>query len=430
MPPPPPAASSIITGEMEAEPTMSDAAQQAGSPLAGSLYVEVASLVEQELFGSAATLGQFMLAAAGGISAPPSCAVLFADALYGAGEWRRAAAHYGRGVEAALRQPDGAGVDAVRARVRMAQCSVKLDEPDAARSALEEIPEADRPAHVWMQLGQLLSVGGSVEPAVRCYKQVMRLNPYAIEAYLALSALGEDSRGEKGKAEPVPAELRQTAAGVVQQLSNAHSHAVRQDVQEAMGEFKDLHEHTGPTTHVLVEEAKLHAELRDSAEAMHCLEQARELDANSLEGSEVHARLLAKAGAPKRIALSQLTQSLLHVDKGRAEPWVASSYFWSSATKPSLAGSKNAERDAARRAVEYAEKAVKLAPSSADAMHTHATMLARMPGRGGSVVRSLTWTLPSDQLCLCLTRLSSRAAACPSFSLNSVYQPMLPVPIV
>lgn len=368
----------------EAEPMMSDAGQST-TPLASSLYVEVTSLVEQELYSSAVTLGQFMLASAGGINAPPSCAVMLADALYGAGEWRRASAHYGRGVESGGRLADGGGVDAVRARVRMAQCSVQLAEPDAAKQTLEQIPEAERPAHVWMQLGQLLSAAGSAEPAIACYKQVMRLNPYAVEAYLALNLLCEENRVEK--IEPVPAELLPTAAGVVQQLSNAHSHVVREEVREALGEFKDLRQRTGPTTHVLVVEAKLHAELRDPSAALHNLEQARELDPNSLEGSEVHARLLAKAGAPKRVTLSQLTQSLLHVDKCRAEPWIASAYFWSSATKPSLAGNKNAEKDAARRAVDYAEKAVRLAPNSADALHTYATMLARVPGRGNSAAK-------------------------------------------
>ena len=57
--------------------------------LAGSLFVEVTSLVEQELFSSAVTLGQYMVASAGGASAPPSCKALLADALFGAREWRR-----------------------------------------------------------------------------------------------------------------------------------------------------------------------------------------------------------------------------------------------------------------------------------------------------------------------------------------------------
>ena len=52
--------------------------------LAGSLFVEVTSLVEQELFSSAVTLGQYMVASAGGASAPPSCKALLADALFGA----------------------------------------------------------------------------------------------------------------------------------------------------------------------------------------------------------------------------------------------------------------------------------------------------------------------------------------------------------
>ena len=205
--------------------------------LAGSLFVEVTSLVEQELFSSAVTLGQYMVASAGGASAPPSCKALLADALFGAREWRRAAAHYERALEAAQRQPDGGGVDAVRARVRMARCFMELDEPDDAKKTLDLIPSAERPAHAWMLLGQLLSAGGSVEPAIACYKQVVRLNPFALEAMLALTALSEDDREQPP--EPVAPELRGSAAGVAQALTNAHGYAAREHVHEAFAEFKE-----------------------------------------------------------------------------------------------------------------------------------------------------------------------------------------------
>jgi poly-gamma-glutamate capsule biosynthesis protein CapA/YwtB (metallophosphatase superfamily) len=73
----------------------------AGQPqLAASLCFEIKSLLDQQLFQSAAKLGQFMVAAAGGINAPATHSLLFADALFGVKEWRRAASYY----EQAVRQ--------------------------------------------------------------------------------------------------------------------------------------------------------------------------------------------------------------------------------------------------------------------------------------------------------------------------------------
>jgi tetratricopeptide (TPR) repeat protein len=254
------------------------AMEEDGAPadgLAGSLYMEVSLLVEQQLFGSAVVLGQFMLAAAGADSAPPACALLFADALYGAQEWRRAAQYYTRAAQQQARLSGGGGggdgggdgtadaVDVAAAQVRAAQCHLQLGEPEAARHVLQRIAEAGRPVGAWLMLARLYSAGGSVELAVRCYKEVVRQNPYAVEATLALTRLRE---GSGAPVEPPAPALAGTAAGVVHELSNAHAAVVHDAVVEAMSRFQDLHRSVGrPTVHGLVEIAKLHAELQDRA---------------------------------------------------------------------------------------------------------------------------------------------------------------------
>ena len=51
---------------------------------------EVSTLIDQHLFASAVTMGQYMVASAGGMQAPPAVLILYAKALVGAKEWRQA----------------------------------------------------------------------------------------------------------------------------------------------------------------------------------------------------------------------------------------------------------------------------------------------------------------------------------------------------
>jgi hypothetical protein len=175
------------------------------------------------------------------------------------------------------------------------------------------------------------------------------------------------------------------------------------------------------------------------SQALRTMEHARALDPCSLEGGVAHAQMLAAAGPGRRVALSSLTQALMRVDRTRPEAWMAAAHFWSSERPPSAGEGVSVERtcqlsgawqsraeqqlplpfprrcglctagravwdfawfwwvvvgvaccgsgesgrlagrgaDATRRGCEYAEKALSIAPHSADALYTRALMLTR-----------------------------------------------------
>ena len=50
---------------------------------------------------------------------------------------------------------------------------------------------------------------------------------------------------------------------------------------------------------------------------------------------------LEQGGPSQRVALSQLCQSLLRVDRKRAEPWVAAAHFWANPTAQVTPGKRS-----------------------------------------------------------------------------------------
>ena len=62
--------------------------------------------------------------------------------------------------------------------------------------------------------------------------------------------------------------------------------------------------------------------------------------------SSAHTNLLRllvveQGGPSQRVALSQLCQSLLRVDRKRAEPWVAAAHFWANPTAQLTPGKRS-----------------------------------------------------------------------------------------
>ena len=59
--------------------------------------------------------------------------------------------------------------------------------------------------------------------------------------------------------------------------------------------------------------------------------------------SRTPSRLLVveQGGPSQRVALSQLCQSLLRVDRKRAEPWVAAAHFWANPTAQVTPGKRS-----------------------------------------------------------------------------------------
>jgi hypothetical protein len=149
-------------------------------------------------------------------------------------------------------------------RARAARCYVEVGDTTTACNVLNRIPEVQRPIHGWMLLGELNAAAGMVELATRCYQevisvtcyhyhsarwcqstwpnhvvcglgaraseyslgvlmQVVRRNPYAIEATLALTRLRQDTGSAVEP--PVCTRAGQVLRVCAQACYGTHSHS-------------------------------------------------------------------------------------------------------------------------------------------------------------------------------------------------------------
>lgn len=297
-----------------------------------SMYAEVTALIDQHLFASAVTLGQYMVAASGGLAAPPAVLVLFGKALKGAGEWRHAVDIF----DQALLQ-SAVDLDQADVRFNIAQCLIEVGDTSAAQKALEQLEPSMRTAVIEITLAGLYRANGSTKLAIDCYKNVLRLNPYAIEAAKALVDLRATEPPPLAASKGPQPDVAMTAGGLVQGLTVAYTLVAQEAHSDALETFEQLERQFGLTVHGLVQRGSARAAMKQTAEAVELFDQARAMQASSLEGGAAHAATLVelqcKVGHPDQSVqlaqLSKLAQQLLRIDQKRAAPWVASSYFCS-----------------------------------------------------------------------------------------------------
>lgn len=78
----------------------------------------------------------------------------------------------------------------VELKYRCHICFIKQKQISKAIDILQNIPARNRTICINMVLGNLLKETGMERSAVTCYKEVLRENPYAIEAAESLLKLG------------------------------------------------------------------------------------------------------------------------------------------------------------------------------------------------------------------------------------------------
>ena len=184
------------------------------------LQAQTRLLLSQELYESAEVVGSLMLCASRSAPQdrlPPTgdgshteSLALYADALKGKGEFKRALSYYRQAAQrrrvgmaaaaAAARRPAqspyGHAVEnAAEALLKFkeAQCNVELGETSSAINALEAIPVKWRTCAANLCLGRLLRNAGLKRNAINAYKEALRQNPLALEAVAPLVQLGVSS---------------------------------------------------------------------------------------------------------------------------------------------------------------------------------------------------------------------------------------------
>ncbi|KAJ1618388.1 hypothetical protein T492DRAFT_1093075 [Pavlovales sp. CCMP2436] len=315
------------------------------------LNVWMAQLVEQGMYDSACLLGEFLPASV-------NTCVHYADALVGKGEHRRAIAFYREALQGArskaARNSSGGTLAAegpdseCDIKLRIAKCHLAGAggarggtgrDVRSAITSLESIPLRSCAPAASLLLGKLYQTTGIERAAQAAYKEVVRLQPMAIEAAVALAQLGVPVR-EILSAQPLHASLPWLV-----QLLHAHSAAGVCDFSRAHEAFSALASHFERSPHVLLHCARAAALRGREEEALSAYARLRKIDSSALDGIDRYALLLA--GRERLAELNVLCTDILACDRSRPEPWVAVAVFWS----------HKGER---ARALEYCERALTL----------------------------------------------------------------------
>eukprot|EP00743_Colponemidia_sp_Colp-15_P006649 GILK01007168.1.p1 GENE.GILK01007168.1~~GILK01007168.1.p1 ORF type:complete len:544 (-),score=85.06 GILK01007168.1:173-1747(-) len=283
-----------------------------------TLKQQIELFMKQGLFTSAELLAGFLLSASGFPSNLKSTEplILYANALVGKEEYKRALTHYQMALNALPHAESG--TDEVDIRHKMAQCHLKLNSPRSALHVLEAINPRSRPLHVNVLLGSLYHQNNVERSAIASYKEALRQNPYAVEAALGLIRLGVSPSEVKDS-------VGTSANPWVQSLVEAHGCVAQHQHQRAAEMFGELEAKFPSNVHLLLQIGKCKIQLSDADGAIHCFAKSREVDASNVECMDTYASLIRTRN--DSTTLNRLTQDMLSTIVTRPEPWICAALY-------------------------------------------------------------------------------------------------------
>ncbi|KAL6608215.1 hypothetical protein ACP70R_041278 [Stipagrostis hirtigluma subsp. patula] len=340
----------------------------------------MAALVDAGLFGSAQTLGCFLVSSPAasseaGVSAKVESLVLHGDALYGEKEFRRALSAYKQAMQYSRSIPRQA-ISNTRSSVsttgrspspnssnllsfkenevkfKIALCHSALREHREAVQEMEGIPSKVRTLKMNLMLGKLYRISRNNRSAAVCYKECLRQCPYVFEAITALAEMGLSSKefsllfsqvnasNRGGKAPGDSLDAQRWWNRYVEAQCCVASH----DYKGGLDIYQELMQRFPTNVHILLEIAKVEAIIGRNDEAIMNFEKARLIDPNVMTYMDEYAILLkSKSDYTK---LNKLVHDMLHIDPARPETCVALAAMW--------------ERKDERKALTYAEKSLRV----------------------------------------------------------------------
>ncbi|EQC36746.1 hypothetical protein SDRG_06182 [Saprolegnia diclina VS20] len=274
---------------------------------------------------SVAALGSLLCSQAHGsqqrrLDDHPAIYALYADALVAKAEHKRALRYF-----AMYLSSTNAG-EGTTVRLTMAKCYRELGDVETALQTLETIPASARTLPVYMLLGKLFRSQGQYRRAEESFAAVLKLNPYALEASLALAEV----------AAPMDVERKPTSKGYydrlppgdtewLETLPAAHNHVIGYRLHAGLEAFASLETQFGLNVHCTLQKAKLQADLEWPDLALATFARARQLDATNLDYMDMYARLLRDAGSAP--TLNNLVRDLFSISMDRPEPWLAAACY-------------------------------------------------------------------------------------------------------
>jgi len=271
---------------------------------------------------------------------------LFADALYGKGQYCRALNFYRRALSCyaiaqasgkALPQWKGGGANdakEVALVMKMCKCHLEMNDLSAAVKEIESIPAKLRTIDVNMMLGKLYRAANLKRMAIAAYKAVVIAQPFAMEAIQWLFSLGvEHAEIEALLGISTAAPLDEPA----EECEQVHVHAWIKPVVAALACLR-LCDHSQFMVHYNVlaksypENVWLKAKLASSLvqadyqqEALQVFRQIRIADSAYTEGMEMFGLVLFESGLGRE--LNMLANDLLAVSPQGPTGWLVAALY-------------------------------------------------------------------------------------------------------
>lgn len=254
---------------------------------------------------------------------------LFADALYGKGQYRRALNYYRRALSCyaisqangkALPQWKGGGANdakEVALVMKMCKCHVELNDSSAAVKEMESVPAKLRTVDVNMTLGKLYRAANLKRLAVAAYKAVVATQPYAMEAIQWLFSLGVEHAEIEALMEGVAA--APTHAWVKRVVAALASLRVC-DHAQFMVQYNVLAQNYPENVWLKAKLAWSLVQAENQSEALQVFRQIRIADPTYSEGIEMFGLLLFESGMSRELNL--LANDMLAVDAQRPTGWL------------------------------------------------------------------------------------------------------------
>lgn len=341
------------------------------------LREQMAFLLDQNLYDSAEILGCFLMSSTISNNDLPAAAraenlILFADALYGKKEYKRALHFYRQALQQCRVGPKQSlntgsrnvlpmgsrslsaspthvsALNDYEVKYKIGLCHLAVHDARSALSEMEGIPSKARTLRINLTLARVYRITGYERAAITCYKECLRQCPYVMEAIIALAELGVPQKemqpqGQSKNNRPMGEHPDQTRW--LQRFAEAHCAVACHDYKGGLDHLNQLGQRFPSNLHILLETAKGEAALGKMDDAIHNYEKARQVDQFNITSMDEYAMLLRSKS--DRSELNRLVQDLLGIDPGRPEVWVASAIYWEM-------------RDDKDRAANYADKSIRV----------------------------------------------------------------------
>ncbi|GJP36286.1 hypothetical protein CLOM_g20813 [Closterium sp. NIES-68] len=319
----------------------------------------LAYLIDQRLYESAEILGSFLISAAGPGSEVSAISraenlVLYADALFGRQEYRRAlnlyrqaqqlckvAGHAGGSTRtvpgspatvasAGLGNAIQSGSYSAGVRLRVAECYVALKEVKPALTELEAVPHRLRSLRLNLLLARLYHSSSYDRAALAAYKECLRQCPFAMEALAAVAQLGLSAKETCAllpQQEPLPSTPSSRGGGKaagagevhescrwLQKYVEAQAHRTANENAASLDEYQQLVSRFPNNVHLQLHMGQVEASQGRNEEAMIHYQKARTLDPFNISCMDDYALLLLSRRSPS--SSSALPAPNLQVEAG------------------------------------------------------------------------------------------------------------------